>query len=57
MVDDEWAAAGGGAMREEGITNMADDSILLRDEVRRIVLNIFGFSDEFGEKGDERILV
>ena len=50
MVEDKWAATGGGAVREEGFTNMVDDSILLWDEVRQIVLNMRREVEDCGEK-------
>ena len=57
MGNDEGSAAGRGAEGEEHVEDVAGDEILLRDEIRRVVLDETGFADELGEEGDEGVAV
>lgn len=57
VVDDERAAAGGGAVGAEDVEYVGDNPVLLRDEVRRVVLHELGLADELGQKGNEGVLV
>lgn len=53
VVDDEGSAAGGGGVGEEGVEHVAGDPVLLGDEIRWVVLYVFGFSDDLREERDE----
>nr|GMD79388.1 hypothetical protein Iba_chr13dCG3400 [Ipomoea batatas] len=49
MVDNEWTAAGGGAEREEGIKNVLYHSVLLRDQLRWVVLHVLGLPNQLSQ--------
>lgn len=59
--DNEGPAGGagwrGGAVREEGIEDVAGDAILLWDELRGVVLDVAGLADELGEERDKGVPV
>lgn len=57
MVDDKWAATGGGAEWAEDVEHVPDDPVLLRDEVWGVVLHVLRFADELGQEGHEGVLV
>lgn len=57
VVDDERSATGGGAVGAEDVEDVADNSVLLRDELRRVVLHELGLADQPREKGHEGVLV
>lgn len=51
MVDDQRAAASGGAEGEEGVEHVLDDSVLLRDQLRWVILHEFRFPYQLRQKG------
>lgn len=57
VVEDQGAAAGGGAEGEEDVHDMLHRPVLFRDKLRRVVLEVFGFADQLREKGHEGISV
>lgn len=56
-VVDAEGSAGGGAVGAEDIEHMIDNPVLLRDELRRVVLHELGLADQLGQKPHERLLV
>lgn len=50
VVDDERAAPGGGAVGAEDVEYVADNPVLLRDELRRVVLHELGLADQLRDR-------
>lgn len=57
VIDEQGSAAGGGAEWEERVEHVLHNSVLLGNQVRRVVLDELGLADELGEEGDEGLLV
>ena len=57
VVDHQGTTACGGAEGQQGIEHVLDGSVLLRDEVRWVILEVLGLPDKLGQKGHEGLLV
>lgn len=57
VVDYEWSAAGLGAVGKKCVEDMPHNPVFLRYKVRRVVLDVLGFSDKLREKLYEGVSV